>query len=91
MASIQVMLGGRKYPLIVEDGTEEYTKSLIQKLNAELTELTSQYGRDSQDTLAMLLIQKTLESTESTDSTSLDTSPCEESLLEIHQKIHDLL
>ena len=71
--SIKVSIGGRSYPLTIKRSEEEKIRKAASEINKNLKELKNNYAVvDTQDLLAMTLLQYATESVNANSSVEFD-------------------
>lgn len=67
--SIDIMIAGRHYPLKIQKQDEDKVLRIVKNINAKIDQLKAQYdARDTQDYLAMCLLQLTAQQLNSSNS-----------------------
>jgi len=60
--SMKVMIGGRHYPVIVEDENEAMIKEVVDEVNYNIKKFQSTYhNKDQQDCITMLLLTQAVD------------------------------
>ncbi len=88
--SIKVIVGGRTYPLTVNEQEKERVESTVAKINEAIQFLRDNYAvKDTQDLLAMAALQLLLQS--HTEESAKTNPGADDILLRIHSRLTQAL